>query len=239
MSIRLMNLAWQAPLTATQKLVLLAMADWSNDEGICWPSIAKLASKTSLSERGLRKVIRSLEELGLVDTEEKPGRGNLYHLTLDPGTTFPPPRHEVPPTPEPRSSNTFNDTPKTLPSLSGGSRKRMLPPDWVAGEEEISWALTKFPALTRSEIENETDRFRDYWIAEGKLKADWRATWRNWIRRSVEFAAAKRGQKASRTSDNYRRLSEALDQSGVREERRGIDPRCAGGPHLLGFDSEG
>ena len=88
MSIRLMNLAWQAQLTSTQKLVLIAMADWSNDEGICWPSIAKLASKTSLSERGLRKVIRNLEQLGLINTQEKPGKGNLYQLTLDPGTTF-------------------------------------------------------------------------------------------------------------------------------------------------------
>ena len=32
MSIRLMNLAWQVQLTSTQKLVLIAMADWSNDE---------------------------------------------------------------------------------------------------------------------------------------------------------------------------------------------------------------
>ena len=232
MSIRLMNLAWQVQLTSTQKLVLIAMADWSNDEGICWPSIAKLANKTSLSERGLRKVIRNLEELGLVDTQEKPGKGNLYHLTLDHGTTFPPPLNEVPPTPEPRSSNTFIDTPMTQPPLKRSARQHVLPPDWNVGDEEINWALMKFPALTKSEIDNETDRFRDYWIAEGKQKADWRATWRNWIRRSVEFANAKTRRNTSRTSDNHQRLSEALDQSSVFTD--GIQGAGTGQKYILG-----
>ena len=232
MSIRLMNLAWQVQLTSTQKLVLIAMADWSNDEGICWPSIAKLANKTSLSERGLRKVIRNLEELGLVDTQEKPGKGNLYHLTLDPGTTFLPPLNEVPPTPEPRSSNTFIDTPMTQPPLKRSARQHALPSDWNVGDEEINWALMKFPALTKSEIDNETDRFRDYWIAEGKQKADWRATWRNWIRRSVEFANAKTRRNTSRTSDNHQRLSEALDQSSVFTD--GIQGTGTGQKYILG-----
>ena len=232
MSIRLMNLAWQVQLTSTQKLVLIAMADWSNDEGICWPSIAKLASKTSLSERGLRMVIRSLEDLGLVDTQQKPGKGNLYHLKLDPGTTFLPPLNEVPPTPEPRSSNTFIDTPMTQPSLKRSARQHALPSDWNVGDEEINWALMKFPALTKSEIDNETDRFRDYWIAEGKQKADWRATWRNWIRRSVEFANAKTRRNTSRTSDNHQRLSEALDQSSVFTD--GIQGAGTGQKYILG-----
>lgn len=232
MSIRLMNLAWQVQLTSTQKLVLIAMADWSNDEGICWPSIAKLANKTSLSERGLRMVIRSLEDLGLVDTQQKPGKGNLYHLTLDPGTTFRPPLNEVPPTPEPRSSNTFIDTPMTQSPLKRSARQHVLPSDWNVGDEEINWALMKFPALTKSEIDNETDRFRDYWIAEGKQKADWRATWRNWIRRSVEFANAKTRRNTSRTSDNHQRLSEALDQSSVFTD--GIQGTGAGQKYILG-----
>ena len=232
MSIRLMNLAWQAKLTSTQKLVLIAMADWSNDEGICWPSIAKLASKTSLSERGLRKVIRNLEQLGHINTQEKPGNGNLYQLTLDPGTTFPPPLNEVPPTPEPRSSNTFIDTPMIQPSLGSGARKHMLPSDWDVGDEEINWALMKFPALSKSEIDNETDRFRDYWIAEGKPKADWRATWRNWIRRSVEFTNAKTKRNTGRTSDNHRRLSEALNESGIRTD--GVQGTGAGQKYIVG-----
>lgn len=225
MSIRLMNLAWQAGITSTQKLVLLALADWCNDDGICWPSIAKLSAKTSLSERGLRKVLRNLEELGVLDTEEKPGRGNLYQIKLDPGTTFLPPRNEVPPTPEPRSSNTFIETLKTQPPIRQRRTAHRLPEDWCVSDEDIQWALDRFPTLNREKVDNETDRFRDYWTAEGKTKADWAATWRNWIRRSVEFALARQRPQASRTSDNYRRLSEALSESRIHEVGSGSDGR--------------
>lgn len=43
--------------------------------------------------------------------------------------------------------------------------------------------------MTRQEIEEEADQFRDYWIAQpgGKgVKLDWLATWRNWIRSGIK-----------------------------------------------------
>lgn len=222
MSIRLMNLAWQAGITSTQKLVLIALADWCNDAGICWPSISTLARKTSLSERGLRKVLRNLEEAGLLETEIKPGKGNLYQLKLDPGTECRGGGNEVPDTPERDSSNTFIDTPKTQLPTAKQSKRTLLPSDWTVAEGEINWALFKFPSLNRSDLENETDRFRDYWAAEGKLKADWQATWRNWIRRSVQYAKAKRIRSADRTSDNYNRLREALDADSIQAPNYGL-----------------
>jgi hypothetical protein len=55
----------------------------------------------------------------------------------------------------------------------------------------------------------EADKFRDYWIGEGKTKSDWTATWRNWVRRSwsegryarlagVKTAAPKHGDEFQR-----------------------------------------
>lgn len=98
-------------INPTQKLVLLALADWANDEGLCWPSIKRLAVKSSLTPRCIQKTIRSLEDLGLIKREEVTGKGNRYWITIPanevhPCTTFTPPLNDVHPTPEPRSPNT-------------------------------------------------------------------------------------------------------------------------------------
>lgn len=57
----------------------------------------------------------------------------------------------------------------------------ILPDDWMGDAKEIG--LSIFDALNESII------FRDYWIgvagAKGR-KADWRATWRNWVRRKAQ-----------------------------------------------------
>jgi hypothetical protein len=112
MSIKLMSAVWERDdLTSTQKLVLLALADWANDEGLCWPSIDRVALKASLTSRGVQKTIRALEEMQFLRKEEIKGRVNKYWVSLPtndvhPRTTFTPPVSQVHPSPEPRSPNT-------------------------------------------------------------------------------------------------------------------------------------
>jgi hypothetical protein len=64
----------------------------------------------------------------------------------------------------------------------------------------------------RKEIEDEADRFRDYWIAQPGakgIKLDWPATWRNWIRRAapnIRGAArenSRPARNASRDNDPF------------------------------------
>mgnify|MGYP000141283017 CR=1 FL=1 len=58
MSIRLMSLVWDTDLPQTEKLVLLALADWSNDDGVSWPKQSTIAQRCSLtSERSVRRLI--------------------------------------------------------------------------------------------------------------------------------------------------------------------------------------
>lgn len=107
-----MSAVWERDdLTSTQKLVLLALADWANDEGLCWPSIDRVALKASLTSRGVQKTIRALEEMQFLRKEEIKGRVNKYWVSLPtndvhPRTTFTPPVSQVHPSPEPRSPNT-------------------------------------------------------------------------------------------------------------------------------------
>lgn len=64
-----------------------------------------------------------------------------------------------------------------------GSR---LPADWSPDEVLRSWTVKNCPGLN---IPSELEKFRDFWTAKaGKdgRKADWPATWRNWVRRASE-----------------------------------------------------
>ena len=70
-----------------------------------------------------------------------------------------------------------------------GSR---LPPDWEPGEPGMAFAASQ--GLTNGRATAELAKFRDFWTAKtgaDATKADWQATWRNWVRRAVETAPPK------------------------------------------------
>jgi hypothetical protein len=78
---------FQLDIPATQKLVLLAMADHAHDDGTrCYPSIGRLARRTSLSIRGVQTTMRRLEKAGFIVPQGKSKGGSgvttEYNLTL-------------------------------------------------------------------------------------------------------------------------------------------------------------
>ena len=81
MSIRLMCAAFDADVPATQKLVLLALCDNANDQGQCFPSIALLQRKCSLSDRAIQNAIAWLEEQGYLSRTFRTGSATLYVMT--------------------------------------------------------------------------------------------------------------------------------------------------------------
>ena len=131
MSVRWSSSVWQnGPDDRTELIVLLALSDFANDRGSCWPSVKTIAAKARLSSpRAAQKVIRRLEARGWITVDLGNGRHgcNTYHLnpskldscasekTLSPGSPRPkdtprpekqkprPERHETPSrgTPEP------------------------------------------------------------------------------------------------------------------------------------------
>jgi hypothetical protein len=133
-----MTAVWdRADISSTQKLVLLALADWANDDGLCWPSIATIAAKSSLKERAVQMTIRSLEEAGFVRREEVVGRGNRYWLRMPPQEMHPrtectPPPQEMHPAPAlnaPNTSMIHHLTPKVISGL----------PDWLPADAWNGW----------------------------------------------------------------------------------------------------
>ena len=87
MSVKIMSRIWEnGPDQQGELLVLLALSDWANDEGDCWPSMAVIARKTRIEERSARRIIRRLEEAGWLSVVVNGGRQgcNQYRINPDP-----------------------------------------------------------------------------------------------------------------------------------------------------------
>ena len=93
-----MNWAWLIFLSPTQKLVLMSLADNADDEGVCWPSIATIARKCSISERTAQRVVAELIRKGLLYSHARyksdgSRTSNKYKLSLGaPHDKLSPPR---------------------------------------------------------------------------------------------------------------------------------------------------
>jgi hypothetical protein len=67
----------------TCKALLLALAHHANDYTCrCWPSVERLALFTGLSRRAVQGGLRELVELEMLAIHERPGKPNIYELTL-------------------------------------------------------------------------------------------------------------------------------------------------------------
>jgi hypothetical protein len=82
-SIRALNWAWATPTKGSTKLVLLALADHSDNDGICWPGIKGIAQKCGLMDRTVQLCLSQLIQAGLISKTERQRRSNLYQLHLD------------------------------------------------------------------------------------------------------------------------------------------------------------
>lgn len=75
------------PHGQADRLVLLALADRAQaDTGCCNPSMADIAARCGMSDRGARKVVRRLEASGWLEVDVNRGRGNRsrYRAILRP-----------------------------------------------------------------------------------------------------------------------------------------------------------
>lgn len=152
MSIALMAEVWKSPCRdASTVLLLLAMADYANEDGECWPSITNLGDKARLSERQCRYLLRRLETVGVIERLEGNGRNhtNAYQINLQTLQTLQP----LPPlqgfvrktlqfaTNKP--CNSFAPNPSSYPSEENSPSEDFLKKESLGGSETV---LTPAPA---------------------------------------------------------------------------------------------
>jgi hypothetical protein len=133
MSIDVMSAVWKLKdLADSEMLILLAMADWADKEGICWPSIAQLADKTNKSERTIQGAIKAIVSKGHLTRVENPGKGCKYIVHprsgCAPAETAPPQRATE--TPAAAAPNTL-DTPVTQKTSSSSKARARKAPAFV------------------------------------------------------------------------------------------------------------
>lgn len=86
MSIRMMTRVWDHSKQKGSGLVLaLALADFADDAGYCWPGIHTLAKKARISERQTIRLIQKMEEEDELRVARRKYHGNRYWLTIDTG----------------------------------------------------------------------------------------------------------------------------------------------------------
>ena len=90
MSVKIMSQIWEnSQQEGTALLMLLAIADHANDQGICWPSKRTLAKKCRVSERHAGRLIKKLVTDKELEIQRGGGRGhsNVYKVTPVTGFT--------------------------------------------------------------------------------------------------------------------------------------------------------
>jgi len=153
-STMIMSACWPLQgMSPAQKSVLISLSDNANDEGVCWPSVAKIGQRTCLAERTVQSAIKWLCSTGVLSVRERMGRSTMYTITPaafappqdmrpadgagePPQSPRPSPANDAPP---PRSGCTQNrnrtaidpsvEPPSSFPALVGQGKSGLIDPD--------------------------------------------------------------------------------------------------------------
>lgn len=116
--------------------------------------------------------------------------------------------------------------PKKAADASRGTR---LPDDWALPCEWTDWAIEH--GATLAVVIEQADRFRDYWrscpAAKGR-KADWFATWRNWMRDKIDGKPRINGHARPVRPTGEDRIRALFGSDALRGEPIDITPRGTG-----------
>lgn len=76
------RLAWETKVeTASQRLVLLAIAKYADLDGTAFPSVESLCADTCLNRKTAFKVLKELQKIGaIVVSKRQPNNGNCYSI---------------------------------------------------------------------------------------------------------------------------------------------------------------
>jgi hypothetical protein len=72
----------QAPVRGSRLNLLVVLADFANEEGVAWPSVATIAQRTRVSPRQAQRIIREMRDDGLLYVQAGTGRGHVNRYCL-------------------------------------------------------------------------------------------------------------------------------------------------------------
>jgi DNA-binding transcriptional regulator YhcF (GntR family) len=79
-----MSWALKQPVKTTEKLLLLVISNYADEQGRAWPSVETLARDTGMSRATIKRSMRKLEDAGFVRRQKRTKAqlqiSNLYTL---------------------------------------------------------------------------------------------------------------------------------------------------------------
>lgn len=215
MSVKVLSKVWEGyPGGGSELLVLLALADWSDDAGKCWPAIASIGRKSRLSPDQARRVTHRLIDAGFLQvTEGKDGGGSSrrYKIQLDKltpcvdatpcahargGADATPPLAPMQGDPlHSYASRTVIDTPLTTKKASSRKKSKITLKQFLEAcrenseqaipEKDPIFEYAKTVGLDVEMIAICWQEFKAAYLqADSKSQKDWRQHFRNAVRRN-------------------------------------------------------
>jgi len=172
MSIKAMNWAFKQTLHASQKAVLVALADNCNDEGVAWPSIQFLVNKTCMSRSTIKRHLKALSEQGYITVQERhrangSQQSNNIYLNLDKGGVQN----------EPGGSSHVDPLEPPYEPIS--NKRRVLPPKNLQMTEETkAWFSDNHSEVNQDEF---VKHFVDSCHAKGLKYVNFQLALKNWM----------------------------------------------------------
>lgn len=235
MSIALMTEVWKLDLAPSDKMVLLALADAANDDGVTWMAVKSrradrldLLTKCSLSERAVQGAIKRLCDGGYLARVERPGKGVIYTVTpaasaapqhlrpaandIDPrsicGQTVSNPHS----TSEAKASSVGRATSEGTPDLfkakkpRGSVRSRFVPDGWQPTPAHVAKAAEK-----GLDLAEQAELFRNHEFRDGK--SDFDRAFHTWLTNAAgRFAPRAANQnRPTRPMEGYCALDQAMN----------------------------
>jgi Helix-turn-helix domain len=209
MSIRVMSQVWEVDLPASQKIVLLALADCADEEGHCWPGIASLCMKASKSERTVQAMLGELEVAGHITRNQVPGKGCKYVVHPRKSRT---PAESAPPQDLHHPPQNLRGTPANLapkPSLNHQrtvrKKEKARARDFPSPVElPANWHPAPFAAGSKSRAivdgwppgadAEHLEHFCAHHRARGSKFKDWQEAWSTWVLNGAKFERSGNGQ---------------------------------------------
>lgn len=170
------------------RILGLTVAKWKRTKARLEPFL--MFEDGQITQKNLLKIWKNTQEKIAKNRQNgakggRPKDNKNNNLEKPDGSVSVNPNKSIPePEPEP-----FEKEETNVSSKKKGSRLR---DDWSLPKAWGEWAVEQ--GLDELSIRREADRFADYWRSvpgQKGVKLDWLATWRNWIRKTLEERTAK------------------------------------------------
>lgn len=225
-----------------RKFVAMALADYADENGSCYPSVETLARYTSQGEKTVRDHLNALEEMGFLTRERSRnshGQMGQYRYTIHHRRNPPVAKSasgEKRTSPPAKSAGHIHQTLSTnVERNSKSARKRAsrLPDDWILPCEFLEYAVSR--GMSEGQAHAEAEKMRDWSLSSPNgAKLDWAATWRNWITRKIEEQGNGRSDKSQNTQRHRSAFADALSarQASCGSDQGEWDGEGSGPPRL-------